>query len=1116
MFVAGALSGAANAQALYGSIVGNVTDPQGGVLQGVSVTITNIGTGLKLDATTDDTGSYVFRNLLPGTYSMTLSHGGFKELRQSDIEVTAGNPKRIDATLQVGGAQETVTVTADAATLKTEKSDMSSEINSAQVTQLPLNQYRNYQTLLNLVPGAMPVQFQNAEIDSPGRSMRTWVNGVQPNSNTTRVDGAVSVNVWLPHHAGYIQPAETIETVNIATNNFDADIGMAGGAAQTVVTKSGTNQFHGSGFWFQNHDELNANGFANNANSLARAPLSKHIYGGTIGGPIKKDKLFFFGSYEKFRDRRGSIATYTVPTDRMRNGDFGEVAALFPNTTATPNNFRLYNPSTGNNQGAGRSEFDNFTIPAAQISDIAKAVMEFYPRVNSSIDLNRNGLLDDYSQAREVQVDRANYDTKITWQRTQSHSIWGKFSMLKADVVDNFILGFDEGSNGDTNVYVIGGGHTWTLSPTLLLDGNFGYYRMDQVVTGADFGTNYGIELGIPGVNDPNDIRASGLPTFENGYTIGATPNWMPLDRKERNYSFSSALTKIFSKHELRVGVDIVKLELNHLQAEFGTYGLKGGFNFSGDLTGAPGYTARAWNQFAAFLLGQPTTFAKDTQVEPMTGREWQTGFYVRDRWRVTPNLTVNLGLRLEYYPLMTRKDRGIELLDYDTFNVMLGGIGNTPKDVGLDIKTWYAAPRVGVAYRIGDNSVIRAGYGQTVNPLPWSRPLRGSFPYDVNFNLASNGFAPITTLDDGIPPVVIPDTSSGTVKLPRGTFMRSPNNGFEAFPGAGTGLDRATIKQYNVAFEHKLPFDLITEVAYVGTRTDGGYADLNINYGEPGDVAGANSRRRFFSVAESTAINDWAARTKSRYNSLQVSLNRPFRNGLFLKGAYTLSKAMDMTTNGEDGWVGLTWNHPLKYADNYDLASFDRTHVFQVGFLYELPFLKTSRSLAGKAFGGWQVNSTFAKFSGSPFSITGTNNGLNCAACGSVLINTSGAVEAIGQVGSSTETYYDKNLFSQPTGQGVEGFGNTGRSEFRRPRAWNVDASLFKAFKVSERIKPEFRVEVANLFNHTNWGSPVTGFTDINFLKFTPAQAENLTGTAANSITPGARRIQLGLRVTF
>src|SRR5215470_8092748 len=285
----------ANAQILYGSLVGNVVDPKGAVLPGVSVTITNTGTSLHLETTTDESGSYVFRNLLPGAYNMTLSLTGFKEMQQSGIIVSAGNAKRIDVGLQVGATQETITVTADAATLKTEKSDLNTEINSVQVTTLPLNQYRNYQTLLNLVPGATPVQFQNAEIDTPGRSLRTWVNGTQPNSNTTRVDGAVSVNVWLPHHAGYIQPVETIETVNIATNNFDADTGMAAGAAQTVVTKSGTNEFHGSAFEFMNFDELNANSFANNANSLARAPLSHHIYGGTLGGPIKKDKLFFFG-----------------------------------------------------------------------------------------------------------------------------------------------------------------------------------------------------------------------------------------------------------------------------------------------------------------------------------------------------------------------------------------------------------------------------------------------------------------------------------------------------------------------------------------------------------------------------------------------------------------------------------------------------------------------------------------------------------------------------------------------------------------------------------------------------------------------------------------------------
>ncbi|HWQ35932.1 MAG TPA: TonB-dependent receptor [Blastocatellia bacterium] len=1103
LLATGLMAGVASAQVLYGSIVGNVTDPQGAALPGVSVTITNTGTGLKLDAVTDETGSYVFRNLLPGTYDLTLSAKGFKEMRQAGVIVTAGNPKRVDVALEIGAAQETVTVAADAATLKTEKADLNTEINSKQVLSLPLNQYRNYQTLLNLVPGATPVQFQNAEIDTPGRSLRTWVNGTQPNSNTTRVDGAVSVNVWLPHHAGYIQPVETIETVNIATNNFDADTGMAAGAAQTVVTKSGTNQFHGSGFWFYNGDSLNANSFFNNANALPKTPLNRQTYGGTLGGPIKRDKLFFFASVERFRDRRTGNFTYAVPTDKMRNGDFSEVAAAY-NTSSNPTRFQLFDPTTGGAGGAGRTQFASFMVPSTQISPIARAIMAFYPKVNSNIDLNRNSILDDYVQQRTVKVDRGNYDGKLTWQRTKEHSIWGKFSTLRANVIDNFNLGFDEGSLGDTKVYVVSVGHTWTLSPTLLLDGNFGYYRMDQQVTGPDYGKNIGLDLGIPGVNDPRDIRASGMPFFDNGYSIGTTPNWMPLFRKEINYSFSSALTKVFARHELRVGFDLVKLELNHRQAEFGDYGLRGGFSFSGNITGAPGYAPLAWNQFAAFLLGRASFFSKDVQTEDMTGREWQTAYYVRDRWRVTPNLTLNLGLRLENYPLMHRANSGLERLDLSTYTVLLGGRGSVPDDVGLKLQTWYLAPRVGAAYRLGEKSVVRGGYGRTINPLPWSRPLRGSFPYDITFNNSAEQFFSVTTLAQGIPPVPIPDFSSGQVTLPRGVFMRTPNFGTEAFPGSGKGLDRAVIQQWNISYERRLPFDIIVETAYVGTRTDGGYADLNINYGEPG---GGNASRKYFAVAGTTAINDWGARTRARYHALQVAINRPFSKGLMLKGAYTLSKAKDMAD--EDGWTGLTWNHPLKFQDNFALAGFDRTHIFQLGYVYDLPVFKGRNDLTGNLFGGWQLNGIWAWYSGTPFSIGGTNTALNCPGCGSILINVQGDPSPSGKVGSTTP-WYNPSLFSQPTGTAKEGFGTSARNQFRRPRVWNLDLSLFKQFRVKERFQPEFRLEAVNVFNHTNWGAPVTSFTALNFLQFVPSNAESGTNS------PGARRVQIGLRLQF
>ena len=251
----------ADAQALYGSIVGNVTDAQGAVMPGVTLTAPPTpapGSRRKPSPTRD--GAYAFRNLLPGTYDIKAALTGFREHQQTGITVNGRQPGPHQH--QAGRSAPStrrVQVASDTTLLQTDKADLHTELDSKEITNLPLNQYRNYQALMNLVPGATPAQFQNAEIDTPGRSLRTWVNGTQPNSNATRIDGAVSVNIWLPHHVGYVQPAETIETVNISTNNFDADFGMAGGAASTVITKSGTNNVRGSAFWFRNTEELNAN-----------------------------------------------------------------------------------------------------------------------------------------------------------------------------------------------------------------------------------------------------------------------------------------------------------------------------------------------------------------------------------------------------------------------------------------------------------------------------------------------------------------------------------------------------------------------------------------------------------------------------------------------------------------------------------------------------------------------------------------------------------------------------------------------------------------------------------------------------------------------------------------
>jgi hypothetical protein len=1079
----------AHAQALYGAVVGTVSDQQGAALPGVTVTATNTGTSLKVETVSDERGTYAFRNLVPGTYDVSAALEGFKALNRTGYNVTAGNPIRVDMRLDLGTLAETVDVVAETTLLQTEKADLTTEITGRAVVNMPLNQFRNYQTLLNLVPGATPTQFQNAEIDTPARSLRTWVNGTQPNANTTRVDGAVSVNVWLPHHAMYIQSAESIDTVNVSTNNFDADTGMAAGAAQTVITKSGTNQLRGSAFYFLNDDSFNENTYFNKVNDLPKPQVKTQTFGATLGGPILKNKLFYFGSWERYDTKRPTTYTYTVPTAKMRAGDFSEVAAAYPA-------FRLFNPYTGA-AGVGREQFTNNVIPANMLSPIALNAMKYFPAVNSALDLNRNLLFDDYTQLRKETQLRDNIDLKINYQLNPNATVWGKFGMMDNEGSgNNFVLGFDNPSVGDTRVYLTTFGTTWTLGPTTVLDANLGMSRQDQTVLPADYGTNYGLELGIPGVNDPSDLRNSGLPTFASTYTIGSAPNWMPLWRKEISYSGTVGLTKVFTKHEMRAGADFVRLELNHRQAEWGNYGLKGGFSFSNNTTGAVGYTSPGWNSFAGFLMGLPNYYAKDTQTEQMTGRENQFAFYLRDRWSVSPKLTISGGVRMEYYPLMSRVGRGIEILDYSTYVVSLGGIGGVPKDVGINLKEWYFVPRLGAAYRLNENTVIRAGYGATKNPLPWSRPMRGSFPFDINNNASAPGtYDWVTTLANGIPAVVLPDMSSGKVVLPRGVYIRSPNP---------NQVDRGTVQQWNISFERRLPYDISAEIAYVGTATDGGYADLNQNVGVPG---GGGAAAKYFAVAGTTAINDWASRTKSRYKGLQVALNRPFKGGLMLKGAYTWSQSKNMAD--EDGWTGLTWNYLPKYDDNFSIAGFDRTHVAQMGWIFELPFFKNRTDAVGRILGGWQINGVAAWYTGTPYSIGGTNNAMACQGCGSIFINVSGDPKPVGSVGSTTEAYYDKSIFSQPSGLGIDGFGTSKRNNFRRPNVWNVDLSVFKAFQFG-RVRPELRVEVANVFNHTNWGAPNTSFTSPLFMTFAPGNAESGTNT------PGARRIQLGLRVGF
>lgn len=1091
------------AQVLYGSITGNVRDTTGGALAGVTVTATQQETNLARETVTNAEGGYSLLNLPQGRYTVRVSLQGFKEYVRQDVPVAVNQITRVDTQLEVGALAETITVTSDVAILQTDSGSVSSELRSAEITNLPLSNYRNFQKLYDLLPGTTPTNFQNAVMDSPARALTSNINGTARNNNNVRQDGTANVFVWLPHHAAYIAPAETIDTVNISTNAFDAEQGMAGGAAVTVITKSGTNQLRGSAFEMHDNNKLRSNNFFAPAN-FEQPEGSRNIFGGTLGGPLRRDQVFFFGSYEGTLERVARIVNASVPTEALRRGDLSATGTT------------IYNPFTGNPNGTGREPFPNNQIPANLISPTALRILGLIPLPNQA------GLTQNFFASNQQKLDRHQFDAKVNWNRTSEHQVWFKYGHMDALVHCEQAFG-DEGGgpglcdagygDGDTVVKLATVGHTWTFGSNMVLDGTFGFTDMNQAVTSPDLERNFGLEvLGIPGTNGP-DPRQGGVPAFFSGFTeFGNAQGWIPIFRDDRSYTFNTNVSWLKGAHDVRVGVDVIRHELNHYQPEIDNP--RGAFTFGGGVTALSGGAAsNIYNQFAAFLLGRPTTVSKSLQFEDMTTREWQYAFYIRDRWQATPNLTVSYGARFEQYPLMRRVNRGIESIDWQALDsgqgmfVLLGGQGGNPDDLGFKVKYPWIAPRVGLAYRLNEDSVIRGGYGLTVDPMPFARPLRGFYPLTIAQSFVSaSPFTPVGTLEAGIPTLATPDVSSGRTPLPPTAAMRSPDRDGE--------INRGFIHSWNATFERRLAGDFSVAASYVGTSTREALLDRDINAAGPGQGQAGRPLSRFGRTAATTAwaLGDIEGCDKcghADYHALQVSANRPFKNGLLVKGAYTLSRAENSFSGGpfggadDVGWAGMAWNHDSVLDMNYGLAGYDRTHVFSLGLVAELPFGSENNRALDAVVSGWQVNAIVQGASGTPFTVFAPADSVNAPGNQQVADrvgepNRTGGVEL-------NQPIYDIGAWRPVT---EVRFGNETRNSVRGPGFRNVDFSIFRNFGFGGTHKVEARFEVFNLFNSPRWNNP-------------PNNSGNLVGhprfmqvTSSNQLYD--RQIRFGLRYSF
>jgi hypothetical protein len=1097
----------AAAQVLYGSLVGNVTDQSGAAVPNAQVLVLNTNTNLTRTVTTDNAGAYSIPALPAGPYSVYVTAAGFQEFQTTDVTITINTVARVDARLTVGGVAETVNVTADSGPrLQTERAEVRMELDERSLSALPVAQGRNFQSLFKTLPGVALGQPPNNSASNPSGSYAFNVNGASASINNTRIDGASSTNVWLPHlNLAYVPALESIEVVNVVTNSFDAEQGLAGGAAVNVQIRSGTNNLRGSGFWYHDNNALRARNYFLPADQ-DKGKLVYNQAGGTLGGPIERDRLFYFASFERTSDRQSANLNTSVPSARVRSGDFSG----FPVT--------IYDPATGNPDGTGRLPFPNNTIPIERQDPIARALLNMYPLPNQAG--TGNGEINNYFVSAPFLFDRWTLDTKANWVVSTGVNTFLRYSLLDfrmdsptafgPDIEGPGLSGSRVGSPGWSfgKTHNISGGLTWVLRPTLLLDANYGFVRQGTNAEHTSVTRNLGLELGIPGVNGPEQFQG-GFPRFDIGnYAfLGVANHYMPYYRTDDQHQMVANFTWLKSTHELRWGMDLYQQALNHLQPEFvggGSRGPRGRFNFGTGPTrlctvpdGAGGCRTLSpadneLHSMATFLLGLPTQLGKNLLTEwPITTRNWQYSFYARDRWRVNRRLTMSFGTRWEYFPVPTRANRGLERYNPETNMMEIGGVGQVPTDLGVRVSKTMFAPRAGLAYRATDSFVIRAGYGMTNDPYALARPLRTNHPILIELDVrAPNGWSEAGRLSEGIPPIPVPSLGDGIVPIP---------NNVTAFT-IPLDFDRGYIQSWNLTFEREFRPGLKGEIGYVATRQTRQLGFRELNYAPIGGGAANQILNRQFGRTANTRLITPVGDT--RYDSLQTRLQRHFSGWYSFEAAYTWGKSITTSgTNNSDSVLPI--NIPEFYHLNRALSGFDRTHNLQVTNITHLPFGRGRQLLADRGVltaiaSGWQISNVISLMSGQPFSIGSSGASLNAPGNSQRADRVKETLEKPGGIGAG-QPWFDPTAFA-PVNEAR--FGTAGFNSVRGPGVANWDLGLHRSFQLRGEMTLQLRAEAFNVTNTPKFNNPRSTAGSSGF------------GEIFSSY--GEREMRLGLRLGF
>lgn len=1120
---------AAWAQKDTGGIAGTVTDPSGAVVTGAKITVTDVDRGTTVNTTTNAEGQYVVSPLKIGNYSVTVEKSGFQRAVLGPVKVDVQEQPAVNAKLRVGSISETVTITTQGPQLETETSELGQVQDSHTIEALPLNG-RNYAQLALLGAGVGPAEPGSRVEQSYGFSSN-GSRSLQNNFQLDGIDNNSDLGDVLNGSAYVIQPSvDALAEFKVETNSYSAEFGRGNGAIMNAVIKSGTNQFHGDAYEFFRNDVLDAR---NAFDTFGRQPYQQNQFGATFGGPIVKDKTFFFGDYEGLRIRQALPQLTLVPTAAEIGGDFSSFLTTTPAMAVDMNgnttnqvavdcsghptymgeifNTRLtqasnLNPSgyCGVPIGVGAGGAPTNIFPKNLIDPLAARLSALFPSPN--VNISGSNFLAEPKRS----TDQNNFDVRIDHTISDRDSLFGRFSYedqpsFIPSPFNNALDGgaFQDGYQDDS-YRSAAISETHTFSQSMINELRLGYNRINSHRFQLFYNTNVASQLGFPGV--PPGLDNGGLPSISIGDgTAGiGSSEFLPSIEKQNAYVIDENLSKVHGRHSLKFGTELRLIEFTIFQPAAS----RGGIGFGGDFTDNPGAPTTGGEAYATFLLGIPDT-ATLTNQHNVDYHRGDYSWFAQDDIRATSKLTLNLGLRYEIFTTVKARDNEESNFSYATDSIIV------PKGQTAQLTPTLAAlipiqrngtpglispalhdfaPRLGLAYQITNKLVFRAGYGifyggeengPFSNPSPGFNPpffVTENFtqpcflsaanpnPNQPNCALQGPGNVPFSSLAGGFPANSLTDPNTPTL------FSESQH------------LATPYTQQWHLGFEYQLPAQTMLQVSYAGSHGANLYGMYNGNQAQP-DVAFCTSNgnspqncptapRRPFPTIDGT-IYTLRANDISNYDSLQVHFEKRLSHGLQFGASYTYAHALDDASSASLGSLNNgDFRNELYPGLEYGNADFDVRHRFVIDYAYQLPFGHGQKFAGGASgalnqiIGNWQISGITTAQTGNWFTIT-----------------ESGAITPVSTSDGGGAVAFNSqrpNVVGNPNGKPcVPGtlfntcafavdntfftFGDAGRNIVRGPGLQNWDLTISKLFPVREQMHLEFRTDFFNIWNHVN-----------------------------------------------